>query len=360
MTRSSEKEIENGNGDILKNSIKYSNGQTFTISIPNGLTITNFKVTGYSNSDSDEGSISKINGKDVSGYTFPSRTKKETKTYEVSMNNVTGELSFVPNQQCCFVITLTETKTTGSKKTVVTLDEMATVHDLRAEDNVTVKMKRGLTAGAWNTFCVPFSVSKDKLQEALGGSEVEIVEYDRQEGTTLYFEDIEDTDTIEAGKPYLIRPASFNRTYDECEKTPITFEGVDLVEANMRSNSREVAGEVCPGIADYSFVGTYVRYIMETDGTELGLNSKNKLAKPAASSNVIRGLRGFFRYNAGNGAGAKVVINGTLTSIDEIDGGTAGAKGVYHVSGRYVRREWNNGSGLPRGLYIVNGQKMVK
>ena len=48
------------------------------------------------------------------------------------------------------------------------------------------------------------------------------------------------------------------------------------------------------------------------------------------------------------------------SSIDEIDGGTAGAKGVYHVSGRYVRSEWNNGSGLPRGLYIVNGQKMVK
>ena len=90
------------------------------------------------------------------------------------------------------------------------------------------------------------------------------------------------------------------------------------------------------------------------------MNSKNKLAKPAASTNIMRGLRGFFRYNAGNGAGAKVVINGTLTSIDEIDGGTAGAKGVYHVSGRYVRSEWNNGSGLPRGLYIVNGQKMVK
>ena len=142
--------------------------------------------------------------------------------------------------------------------------------------------------------------------------------------------------------------------------TPITFEGVDLEAANVKSNSREVASEVCPGIADYSFVGTYVRYIMKTDGTELGLNSKNKLAKPAASTNIMRGLRGFFRYNAGNGAGAKVVINGTLTSIDEIDGGTAGAKGVYHVSGRYVRSEWDNGSGLPRGLYIVNGQKMVK
>ncbi|MEE1317833.1 MAG: hypothetical protein U0K35_11500, partial [Prevotella sp.] len=241
-------------------------------------------------------------------------------------------------------------------KTTVTLDEMATVHNLEAAENVNVEMKRGLTAGAWNTFCVPFSVSKDKLQEALGGSEVEIVEYTSQEGTTLYFED---TDNIEAGTPYLIRPASFSSKYS-ADMTPITFKGVNLEAANVKSNNRQVVDEVRPSAADYSFVGTYVRYIMKTDGTELGLNSKNKLAKPAASSNVMRGLRAFFRYNAGNGAGAKVVINGTLTSIDEIDGGTAGAKGVYHVSGRYVRSEWNNGSGLPRGLYIVNGQKMVK
>ena len=362
MTRSRGNTKEDGDSKYgLANSIKYSNGQTFTISIPKGLTITNFKVEGFANG-SNVGSIKKINGKDVSGYTFPARTedasKEQTRTYDIKMDNVTGELSFVPEQQCCFVITLTGTKTTSSKKIVVTLDEMATVHDLAAADDVTVKMKRGLTAGAWNTFCVPFDLTKAQLQTALNGSEVEIVEYTSQEGTMLYFTD---TDKIVAGTPYLIKPASFSSKYSD-DMTPITFEGVDLEAANVNSNDRDrqVVGEVRPNAADYSFVGTYVRYIMETDGTELGLNSKNKLAKPAASTNIMRGLRGFFRYNAGNGAGAKVVINGTLTSIDEIDCGTAGAKGVYHVSGRYVRSEWNNGSGLPRGLYIVNGQKMVK
>lgn len=256
------------------------------------------------------------------------------------------------------IITGTLKYATSTTKTTVTLDEMATVHNLDAADNVTVEMKRGLTAGAWNTFCVPFSVSKDKLQEALGGSEVEIVEYTEQEGTTLYFED---TDNIVAGTPYLIKPASFSRTYDESKTKPITFEGVNLEAADVKSNSRQVAAVVCPGVADYSFVGTYVRYIMETDGTELGLNSKNKLAKPAASTNIMRGLRGFFRYNAGNGAGAKVVINGELTSIDEIEGfGTMGAEGVYHISGHFVRKGWNNGDGLQRGVYIVNGKKMVK
>lgn len=361
MTRSNEKEKEEGSSKYgLENSIKYSAEQTFTISIPDDLTITNFKVEGFANG-SNVGSIKKINGKDVSGFTFPARTedasKEQTRTYDIKMDNVTGELSFVPEQQCCFVITLTGTKSLSSKKTVVTLDEMATVHDLAAADDVTVKMKRGLTAGAWNTFCVPFDLTKAQLQTALNGSEVEIVEYTSQEGTMLYFTD---TDKIVAGTPYLIKPATFSRTYDECKTTPITFEGVNLEAADVNSNNREVASEVCPGVADYSFVGTYVRYIMDTDGTELGLNSKNKLAKPAVSTNVMRGLRGFFRYNAGNGAGAKVIINGTLTSIDEIEGGTADGSGVYHVSGRYVRSEWDNGSGLPRGVYIVNGKKIVK
>lgn len=357
MTRSSGKAIEYGNKNILENSIKYSASQTFTISIPDGIAITNFIVTGYTNRDNSEGGISTINDKTVS-YTFPSRTDGQTETHDIEMNNVTGNLSFASDLQCCYVITLKGTKTISSKKTTVTLDEMATVHNLDAADNATVEMKRGLTAGAWNTFCVPFSVSKDKLQEALDGSEVEIVEYTSQEGTTLYFED---TENIEAGTPYLIRPASFSRTYEESKTKPITFEGVDLVAADVKSNNRQVAAVVCPGVADYSFVGTYVRYIMETDGTELGLNSKNKLAKPAASTNIMRGLRGFFRYNAGNGAGAKVVINGELTSIDEIEGfGTMGAEGVYHISGHFVRKGWNNGDGLQRGVYIVNGKKMVK
>lgn len=357
MTRSSGKAIEYGSKNILENSIKYSADQKFTISIPDGIAITNFIVTGYTNKDNSEGGISTINDKTVS-YTFPSRTDAQTETHDIEMNNVTGELSFVSDLQCCYVITLKGTKTISSKKTTVTLDEMATVHNIPSADNATVEMKRGLTAGAWNTFCVPFSVSKDKLQEALDGSEVEIVEYDRQEGTMLYFTDANE---IVAGTPYLIRPASFSRTYDESKTTPITFEGVDLVAADVKSNNRQVAAVVCPGVADYSFVGTYVRYIMETDGTELGLNSKNKLAKPAASTNIMRGLRGFFRYNAGNGAGAKVVINGELTSVDEIEGfGTMGAEGVYHISGHFVRKGWNNGDGLQRGVYIVNGKKMVK
>ncbi|MBQ4633065.1 MAG: exo-alpha-sialidase [Prevotella sp.] len=258
------------------------------------------------------------------------------------------------------IITGTLKYTTSTTKTIVTLDEMATVHNLEAAENVTVEMKRGLTAGAWNTFCVPFNLTKTELEAALD-DDVEVVKYTKQEGTTLHFEDIEDTDIIEAGKPYLIKPASFSRTYEESKTTPITFEGVNLIKANVTSNGGDVAETVTPTGADYSFVGTYVRYIMKTDGTELGLNSKNKLAKPAASINIMRGLRGFFRYNAGNGAGAKVVINGELTSIDEIEGfGTMGAEGVYHISGHFVRKGWNNGDGLQRGVYIVNGKKMVK
>lgn len=274
------------------------------------------------------------------------------------MNDVTGVLSFIPIQECCFVITLTGTKSLSSKKTVVTLDEMATVHALPAAENVTVKMKRGLTKEKWNTFCVPFNLTKEQLQTALSDNNVEIVEYTRQESTMLYFEN---TENIKAGTPYLIKPSTFSSTYSD-NMTPITFSGVDIVEArNVRTNSGTVQTNtrVSPEGADYSFVGTYVRYVLRTDGTEYGLNSSNKLIRPS-SSNIMRGLRAFFRIAGGSNSNAKVVIGGELTSIDEIDATANRATGVYHVSGHYVREDWDNGKGLPRGLYIVNGRKMVR
>ena len=235
----------------------------------------------------------------------------------------------------------------------VTLDEMATVHDLGNMPNATVKMKRGLSSEYWNTFCVPFSLTKEQLQTVLD-DEVEIVEFARVDGKTLYFEK---TDKIEAGKPYLIKPANFDRVYSE-DMEPITFENVDIVAATANTNSGSEAGTVT--IGDYDFVGTYVRYSMANDGTELGMTTKNKLSKPSATpKNIMRGLRCFFRHNTTNGAGAKVIIGGELTSIEEIDAPVRRVSGVYHISGQYVRADWNNGSGLPRGLYIVDGKKMV-
>lgn len=286
--------------------------------------------------------------------------------YTIESDFVTGtfgvrfEISGVATNKsyglCDIIITGTLEYESTTTKTVVTLDEMATVHDLAAADDVTVKMKRGLTAGAWNTFCVPFDLTKAQLQTALNGSEVEIVEYTSQEGSMLYFEN---TENIKAGTPYLIKPSTFSSTYSD-DMTPITFSGVDIVEArNVKTNSGTVQNIVSPEGAGFSFVGTYVRYVLRTDGTEYGLNSSNKLIRPS-SSNIMRGLRAFFRIAGGSNSNAKVVIGGELTSIDEIDATANRATGVYHVSGHYVREDWDNGKGLPRGLYIVNGRKMVR
>lgn len=285
------------------------------------------------------------------------------KSYEVSPGELSGTFGMrffikkVENKDygLCNIIIHGTLKYESTIVATVTLDEMATVHDLPAAENVTVKMKRGLTKDKWNTFCVPFSVSKDKLQEALGDSDVKIVKYDRQEGTTLYFTDANE---IVAGTPYLIKPSS-SRTYSS-NMDPIIFSGVDIVEAkNVKTNSGSVQNIVSPEGAGFSFVGTYVRYVLRTDGTEYGLSSNNKLIRPS-SSNIMRGLRAFFRIAGGSNSNAKVVIGGELTSIDEIDATANRATGVYHVSGHYVREDWDNGKGLPRGLYIVNGRKMVR
>ncbi len=238
---------------------------------------------------------------------------------------------------------------------IITLKELATVYEFKETStnetvdiptsyaDATINVKRGMTANMWNTFCVPFSVSKAQMEEAFGVG-TQIASFTDVQGTSLIFSEAE---AIEAGVPYLVKPMNSATTEEG-----VSFSGVSLTDTEAAAVT----------IGNYTFAGTYVKYAMQTDGSELGMNKSNALAKPAdAPNNVMRGLRAFFRIGAGNAVGAKVLIGGELTSIDAIQGADAGfGKGVYNVNGIFVRPEWNGGKGLPRGLYIVNGCKIAK
>ena len=92
------------------NYIKYSKGQTYTINIPAGITITKVDFSGYSNVDNETAYLSKVGNQTFTAtdYVYPSRTSGETKAYTVTLSQpATGTLPFVFNgQQVCMVITL--------------------------------------------------------------------------------------------------------------------------------------------------------------------------------------------------------------------------------------------------------------
>ena len=69
---------------------------------------------------------------------------------------------------------------------------------------MSVKLTRTLKAGRWNTFCIPFSMPKEKFGE---GAQVKELTAAAKNGEnyTLTFSD---ASTIEAGKPYMVKVAS--------------------------------------------------------------------------------------------------------------------------------------------------------
>ena len=204
-----------------------------------------------------------------------------------------------------------------------------------AQENVKVALSRTISSSYWNTFCVPFAVSADMVN-AVFGSNCEIREYDNMDGTTMNFKS---ASSIEAGKPYLIKPAS--------DVVNPTFSGVSIV-----------AGDPVAVGSTYQMKGTYGLTDLATDGTNLFLGDQDKFYIPSVSGKTMKGMRAYFIVPSGTSATAlRANIDGNVTAISHINGAeVVGAAPVYNLQGQYVGTSLG---GLPRGIYVQNGKKVV-
>ena len=153
---------------------------------------------------------------------------------------------------------------------------------------------------------------------------------------------VEDT-SIEASKPYLFKPA-------KTVENPV-FEGVTIT-----SNPADIVTARTNG--NYAFVGTYDKYNMKTDKSEVFITTSGKLSYPAEGTNTIKGMRAFIQLpTTANAKAFNLNIGGEATSIDTIDGGLFnGNATIYNLNGQKMSSDIN---GLAKGLYIVNGKKMI-
>ena len=191
----------------------------------------------------------------------------------------------------------------------------------------------------WNTICLPFDVTAEQIADVLK-SAGNVKEYDREDATkqTIYFKD---ATTMVAGKPYLIKPTESAKE--------LVFKGVKITEYEP---NKKVGGD------NYAVYGTFGKYTMKTDGTELFLKTDGKFYIPAASTATMKGFRAYF-YNI-NGSTAAAALNLSFGDATGIDGIAADAEKnvkVYNVNGQYVGTSLE---ALPKGLYIVGGKKVLK
>lgn len=221
--------------------------------------------------------------------------------------------------------------------TKVTLDEKNdNAQEITSANNVItdVSLTRTLKANSWNTFCVPFDFEVAK--SALAGATVK--EYDNIQGSTM---NMKDATYIVHGRPYLVKPTT-------AIENP-TFSAVAIYAEDAKS----------VGDNTYTLQGTYSpKTISEAEyGTIYGVIDNGNIVK-GMKDTTIKGLRAYFIIN-GNVSGAKINFgDGETTGIENIvTPAVISNQKVCNLNGQYVG---NDLKAMPKGIYIVNGKKVIK
>ena len=232
----------------------------------------------------------------------------------------------------------------------ITLDEVddnSETLELLDGHKANVTLTRTLQSGEWNTFAVPFDIDAATLT-SLGISTVkELGSASFKDGVlTLNYVD---ATTIEAGKPYLVKvdvavqnPVFSSVTVSE-DLVPIVTDVVDCIPTFGKTLVKGPSGEE------------------DNANTVLFLAAGNKLLNLSVLPADIKGFRAYFQLK-GVAVSARsfrlnfddaTAIDHSPFSIDHSDGD------IYNLQGRkMVHGTLSNGT-LPKGVYIVDGKKVI-
>lgn len=179
----------------------------------------------------------------------------------------------------------------------------------------------------WNTICMPFALTTGDMT-AIFGDGWKAYEFKSYADNVLTFEP---TTTFYAGYPFVVYSETPANT--QLKKQNVTIDP----SANNDEHT-------------FTFQGTYAPMAAGTLTDNWGLTAAGKIAK-AKNTTTMKGFRAYF---IGNLAGARVVFDGDETTgihTIEIDNNV---EGVYNMQGQKVDK-MNR-----KGLYIINGKKVVK
>jgi hypothetical protein len=239
----------------------------------------------------------------------------------------------------------------------VILDEMATIAP-KAATGVDVTVKRTIKANEWSTICLPFAMTEAQVNTAFG-NDVLLKDFDGIE-STYEGDDVVNIQVkfntataIEANHPYVIKVSS--------DKSEFTVEDVNISPEDEPSVDKDewISGSGTkkdPYVYHYnSFVGTYVA---ETAVPNDCLFLSGNKFWYSNGSTKMKGFRAYFDFydvlSEVENASARIDFNfDDTTGIKEVHG-NASVEGTYDLQGRKVEEPTN------KGLYIVNGKKVVK
>lgn len=252
--------------------------------------------------------------------------------------------------------------------------------------NQTLRLKRNLNPGQWNSLVLPVTLNAGQVKTAFGTTK--LAKLNGADKNRIYFElvnlDDDAATAIEAGKLYIINPQNKMPT-DQTEKhhsvevpkpnirdyytiNQVTF-NEELTESRKEDKLWE--GATSDG-GKMRMVGTYVA-IPKTEGAANPIPANSYVLSGGSwmyatnGVNKVKGLRGWIETGIGNTSKSLIFnIDGVdeeevSTGIDGlfVDGAETNTSisktGVYSLSGQKISDNTN----LPKGIYIVNGRKMI-
>ncbi len=236
----------------------------------------------------------------------------------------------------------------------VVLDENDTNVPEASDGAVSVLVRRTINANEWSTICLPFDMTEAQVYDAFG-DDVELAEYMEHEMNneateiTVVFDDaLLAEDGLMANYPYIIRTSR--------NITEFLVEGVTISPDENEAKAEFTNGKTGSRKEVYgTFMGTYHA---QTTVPNLCLFLSGNKFWYSTGQTKMKAFRGYFDFEdklaAVEQANARIAIN--------VKDRTAGLKEVvnskketvcFDLQGRRIK------SPTKKGLYVVNGKKMV-
>lgn len=211
-------------------------------------------------------------------------------------------------------------------------DQLAT-----SADRYNVIMSRSFVEG-WNTICLPYATTA----AALNAQSVQ--RFASVDETGLNFAEVE---TLEANQPYLVY-------FDKVTETPV-YQVAEITSTTPVSVTK----------GDYTFVGSYDA-VMSMSG-KYGIATVDNVQKIilGGTNSTLKATRAYFTKKGEQPAQVRINLFGMggdgegTTGIDQIVNGGAQTYDVYTLQGVQVLKGAASLNGLQKGIYIVNGKKVV-
>lgn len=276
------------------------------------------------------------------------------------------------------------------------------------DDNKTLQksivyLRRTMNTDKWNSLVLPINLNVGQVK-SIFGDQVHISEfkgaYDKNHPQRIIFDPITanrndpDAIAIEEGKLYLVKPTADGgmptgqpeKTFTYGDKTisvenyytivGVTFkQKKDVKDINYSARVEGTKGSEEYGTAQQvQFVGTYVNCIDNNNipANSYVLNGNNKggtagLWYYRTVETKTKGFRGWLQSVKGQASkvfeyeieGVVEQVNGNTTAIDGIEAAQQHSANIYNLNGQLVRQGATSTEGLPSGLYIVGGKKLV-